>query len=97
MEFYIVHNAMLLGAVRNRRSQSGEGGLSSADKGGFFRCGRPHVLVQKTSDFLKFMVCPHRQGKREVNFSWFCADIRYRRPLITRFQVIAIALFDGRG
>jgi len=32
--------------------------LSSADKGEFFRCGRPHFLVQKTSDFSKFKVYP---------------------------------------
>jgi len=29
---------------------------------GFFRCGRPHFLAQKTSDFLKFMVCPRGKG-----------------------------------
>jgi len=29
---------------------------------GFFRCGRPHFLAQKTSDISKFMVCPHGQG-----------------------------------
>jgi len=28
----------------------------------FFRCGRPHFLEKKTSDFSKFMVCPHGQG-----------------------------------
>jgi len=33
-------------------------------RGGFFRCGRPHILMQKTSDFSKFMVCPHGQGGR---------------------------------
>jgi len=27
----------------------------------FFRCGHPHFLGQKISDFLKFMVCPHGQ------------------------------------
>jgi len=27
---------------------------------------RPHFLVQKTPDFLKFMVCPHGQGREEV-------------------------------
>jgi len=32
----------------------------------FFRCGRPHFLVQKTSDFSKFMMCPHGQGERGV-------------------------------
>jgi len=43
---------------------------------GIFRCGRPHLLMQKTSDFSKFMVCPHGQGglsqcgqgERKVNF-----------------------------
>jgi len=28
---------------------------------GFFRCGCPHFLVQKNSDFSKFLVCPHGQ------------------------------------
>jgi len=33
-----------------------------AEKGEwFFRSGRPHFLVQKTSDFSKIMVCPHEQ------------------------------------
>jgi len=50
-------------AVHKRRPQSEGGSLSSADKkgGGFFWCGRPHFLVQKNSDFSKFMVCPHGQ------------------------------------
>jgi len=42
--------------------------LSSADilrTAGFFTCGRLHFLEQKTSDFLKFMVCQHGQGGRE--------------------------------
>jgi len=32
-----------------------------ADKwgGGFFSYGRPHFLARKTSDFSKFMICPH--------------------------------------
>jgi len=53
--------------------------------------------VQKTSDFSKFMVCPHGQGEGEgglsqcvhfsdkeggVNFSRFCADVFYGRPLM---------------
>jgi len=42
--------------------QCGQGGE------GFFRCGRPYFLLQKTSDFSKFMVCPHRQGGRRINF-----------------------------
>jgi len=35
--------------------------LSSADKREFFRCGRPHILVTKTSDFSKFMACQHEK------------------------------------
>jgi len=30
-------------------------------QGGFFRCERLHLLVQKTLDISKFMVCPHGQ------------------------------------
>jgi len=41
-----------LPSIKDVRSQWG---------GGFFRCGRPHFLVQKGSDFSKFMVCPHGQ------------------------------------
>jgi len=59
------------GAVHKRRLQSGEEGnfvqyWHFADKGGggFFRCGRPHFLAQKTSDFSKFMMCPHGQEGR---------------------------------
>jgi len=61
-------------------------------RGGVFRCERPHFLVQKTSNFSKFMMCSHEQGAREcehfvdkgesgVNFSKFCADVFYGRPL----------------
>jgi len=53
-------------SIKDVRSQWG-GELSSADilriRGeGVFKCGRSHFLVQKTSDFLKFMVYPHGQG-----------------------------------
>jgi len=39
-------------------------GWSRADKEeeDILRCERPHFLVQKTSVFSWFMVCPHRQG-----------------------------------
>jgi len=58
----------------------------------FFRCGRPHFLVQITSDFSKYMVCLHGQGglsqcghfvdkRKGVNFLRFCADVFYGRPL----------------
>jgi len=38
----------------------------------------------KTLDFSKFMVCPHSARTRaegEVNFSRFCADVFYGRPI----------------
>jgi len=55
----------------------------------FFRCGRPHFLVQKTSDLLKFMVCPHGQVEIElvrkkeggVNFSRICVGVFYGWPV----------------
>jgi len=61
----------MFGAVHKRRPQSGGRGVCPVrTRGeGFFRCGRPHFLVQKTLDFSKFMVCPHGQG--EVNFCDF--------------------------
>jgi len=31
----------------------------------YFRCRRPHFFVQTTSNFLKFMLCPHEQGLRQ--------------------------------
>jgi len=33
---------------------------------GFIRCGRPQFLVQKTSDFSKFMVSPYGQVGKEI-------------------------------
>jgi len=51
--------------------------------------------------FLKLMVCPHGQGKgkgvesvriffgqeeKVVNFSRFCADVLYGRPLMNKMQ-----------
>jgi len=46
----------------------GEGGFISvvdifrAREGEFFKCGLPHFLARKTSDFSKFMECSHGQG-----------------------------------
>jgi len=48
---------------------------------GFFRCVLTHFLVQKASDFLKFMVCPYQQGEG-VNFSRFCVEVFPERPLV---------------
>jgi len=67
-------------------ANNGKRGSSDADVLTFGR--------KKTSDLLKFMVCPHGQGRRggwdsanilrtrgRVNFSWFCADALYGQPL----------------
>jgi len=99
---------IVLGAVHKRRPQSGgrewvcpvrtffgKGG------GGFFKCGYPNFLAQKTSDFSKFMVCQHghgwravepvwtfcRQGGKGINFLRFCADVFYGRPFIVDVYV----------
>jgi len=56
-------------AVHKRRLQKRGGGLSSSDtlqRKGFFRYGRLHFLKQKTSDFLKIMVCRTNKGEEEV-------------------------------
>jgi len=76
--------------------------------GGFFKCGRPHFSAQKTSNFLKFMVCTHDKGeglsqcghfsdKREgVNFSRFCVDVFYGRCLITEVEITNTALLFSK-
>jgi len=77
-------------SIKDVRGQGGRG-LSSAD---ILRTDMDvrSFWCKKTSDLSKFMVCPHEQGglkqcghfadKREgVNFSRFCADVFYRRPL----------------
>jgi len=46
------------GTVHKRRPQSGD--LYNADKGGYSDAN-VRLLVQKTSDFSKFIVCPHGQ------------------------------------
>jgi len=65
------------------------GRLRTRGEGGF-RCGCPHLLLQKSLDFSKFLVCPLGQGGRlsqcgnfthkGVNFSRFCGFIFYGRP-----------------
>jgi len=83
-------NSVKLGAVHKGRPQSGRFVLCGyfSDKwGGCFRCGRPHYFSHITSDFSKFIVCPHGQGRvdpgrtfcgqrgRGANFWRFYADI----------------------
>jgi len=41
----------------------------------FFKCERPHILVQRTSKCSKFKVCLHGQG----GVGWARADIRRTR------------------
>jgi len=57
---------MSLGAIHKRRPQSVGfvqcGHFADKWDKGFFRCRCPNFLVQKTSDFSKFLVCQHRQG-----------------------------------
>jgi len=64
----------------------------------------PSLLVQKTSDFSKFMVCPHRleEGLNQcdpflakgegVDFSQFCANVLYGWPL--NFVTVSMFLVD---
>jgi len=59
----------VLGTVHKRRPQSGKRGLSNSDKGeGFFRCGRPHFLMQKKFGFFEiYGMDLHGQGGEELN------------------------------
>jgi len=62
MKSFCVKNIDKGPSIKDVRSP---GGLSNADifrQGSFFRRGRLHFLVRKTSDFSKFMECPHDQG-----------------------------------
>jgi len=58
-----------------------------------------HFSVQKTSDFLKVIVCPNGKGMEKpvwtfcrqgggVNFLLFCADVFYGRPLFVNFKKV---------
>jgi len=72
----------MLGAVHQTSAVTGGGVVQCehfSDKRAFFRYGRPHFLVQNTSDFSKFMVCLHEQ--RGINFLRFCAVVLYGFPL----------------
>jgi len=44
--------------------------------------GRPYFLVQKTSDFSKFKVCPHGQGKGVI-FRDFVRTTLSTAPIIS--------------
>jgi len=77
-----------MSAIRGKR------GLSCADilrtRGeGVFRCGRLHFLAKKTSDFSKFMVCPHGQrglshcgqgGRGSQFFTILCGRLLWTAP-----------------
>jgi len=66
-------------------------GLSSADKEGvgFFRCGCPHFLAQKTSDFfIMYGVSARTRGWASADKGGggqFCADVLYGRPLTRNY------------
>jgi len=64
----------------------------------------------KNFDFSKFLVCPHGQGKdgvepvrtffrqgEGVNFSRFCADVFYGRPLKFKISHLAMLFVDHGG
>jgi len=66
---FVCCKPLVSGTVYKRRPQSG-GFVQCGQGGGFFRYGRPHFLEQKTSEFSKFLVCPHGQEG-----GWASADI----------------------
>jgi len=66
---------ILYGAVHKDVRRQAEGGLSNANilrsNGiGVLQIRTSALLVQKTSDFSKFMVYPHGQGGEEVEPGW---------------------------
>jgi len=72
-------------SIKDVRSQGGEKFVQCgyfADKGGFFKCRRPHFSKQKTSHFWKFMVCTHGQGGRGSIFRDFVRTSFMDRPKV---------------
>jgi len=74
-------------SIKDIRNQGGGGRLFSADilrTREILQMRTSILFGAKTSDFSKFMVCPHGQGmrglnqcglrERGINFSRFCAD-----------------------
>jgi len=90
---------VLLGVVHKRCPQSGGGGLSSVDtfgqgRRGVLRMRTPALLAKKTSDFSKFIVCPHGQEvRREVSQCGHFAD-KCGRGLIFR-DFVQTSFMDG--
>jgi len=64
-----VLNRTVRGLAHKRHPQSGGRGVCPVRtcRSGFFRCGCPYLLVQKTLDFSKSMVCSHVQGGRGLS------------------------------
>jgi len=80
-----------LGTIHKRRPQSGgEGPVRTFCGQGILQMRTFALYSAKNPDFSKFVVCPHGLGggswasasRRKGNFSWFCADVFYVRPLI---------------
>jgi len=70
--------------VRGGRGFLQGGHFANKEERGFFRCGRPHYLVQKKS-VLKFIVCPHGHGGGlsqcgQGGFSIFCGRLLWTAP-----------------
>jgi len=92
--YEILKDRNTLGPVHKRRPQSGRGGLSSADKGGssdadvrtswhkklrIFRIDGVSARARRVELVPADILRTKGEG---VNFSRFCADVFYRRPLI---------------
>jgi len=90
--------AFYIRGVHKRRPQSGGGeGVclvrTFCGQRRFFRCGRPHYLVQKNFGFFEIYDVSARTRRdranadifrtreKGVSFSRFCADVFYGRPL----------------
>jgi len=60
-----LNDRRLRSLLEKKRPQSGgRGFIQFGQGGGVLKCGRPHLLGAKNSDFLKFTLCPHGQGGR---------------------------------
>jgi len=85
-----------LGTVHKRRPQSVRvcPMWTFCRQGGFFRCGRSHFLAQNVGFFEIYRLSAWTRGEdgwasadilrtrgEGVNFSRFCADVFYGRPL----------------
>jgi len=64
--------------------------------GGYFRSGRPHFLVQKTSNFSKFIVYSHGQGRGWAmrTFCGLCIFSEFKLDLPQAILLLTQPLFS---